>query len=124
MPKPKHVNALDVLNIGDVIDKIALDTGYFKKDVKKILTKFREVVLDEVAHGNAVRWSGFGIFLPVIRHYRQKTPDGAVKYKVSKSDMGLVFYPSATCAKMKPKVDVDLLLARGDYDGPSHKYAL
>ena len=118
----KHYNVLDVLSLQDVVDLIATRTGIFKKDVRAVLDAFKEVVCEQVASGRAVRWHQFGLFLPVVRMRREKGPDGKTVTVPEKSQLGLVFYPGRLTARLKPRVSVDLLLERGEYSGPAHRY--
>ncbi len=53
-----------------VIDQIASKTGMSKKDVGEVLMHFQEVVMKEVASGNKVTFTGFGVYQPVKRKAR------------------------------------------------------
>lgn len=120
--RPKQVNVFEVLSLDDLVDLVAARTGLFKKDVRTVLDAMRAVVLEQVASGNAIRWHQFGIFLPLVRFKRQQQPDGT-KVVPAKDRLGLVFYPSTAVSSLKAKVDVERLLERGSYNGPSHGYA-
>jgi hypothetical protein len=120
MPRPKQVNALEVLTMSDLVDRISDKSGYTKNNVKTVLSTLREVVLSEVARGNAARWKNFGIFVPVIRYTRSKD---LKRWRLDKTAIGMAFYPSKAVTKLKPEIDVDLLLERGEYDGSRHIYA-
>jgi nucleoid DNA-binding protein len=122
--RPKQVNVFSVLSLNDLVDLVASRTGIFKKDVRTVLDTMREVVLEQVASGNAVRWHQFGIFLPLVRFTRERQPDGSTKMVPARHRLGFAFYPSATVSNLKPTVDVERLLERGDYNGPSHRYTL
>lgn len=121
--RPKQINVLDVLSLSDVVDLVAERTGLFKKQVKLVLDTFRDVALEQVAAGNAIRWHHFGIFLPVVRYIRQQAPDGSLKMVPNRSQIGFAFYPTSATARLKAAVDVQTLLDRGDYNGPRNKYA-
>lgn len=119
MTRPKQVKALEVLTLSDLVDRVADRSPYTKNNVHTVLKLLREVVVEEIAKGNAVRWYRFGTFVPVVRYKKDKTTN---IFKLDKSTVGLVFYPSSAITSLKPQVDVDLLLERGEYDGRSHVY--
>lgn len=117
-----QVKANDVLTIDDVVSKIAVQTGMFKRDVKTVLTAFRDLVLDEVAKGNAIRMHRLGIFVPKLRYVAKKSSDGSKRFVLDTSKLGLVFYPSTSAASLAPKTDVEQLISKGPYDGFKHNY--
>ena len=117
LPRPKHFNALHVYSFTDLVDMIARHTGLFKRDVRTVLLALKDMVTEQVSAGNAIRWRGFGIFLPVIR-YTRKVEEGRQTLVPSTSRLGMVFYPAAEMQRLKPMVNVRDLLDMGGYHGP------
>lgn len=109
MPRPKHIDALCVYSFSDLVDMIAERTSMLKTEVRSVLSTFKEVVIDQVSAGNAIRWRRFGVFLPVLRY---STKDNSAL----PSRIGLVFYPALSLHAIKPQVDVRELAKRG-YSG-------
>jgi len=110
MPRPKHVDALHVHSFTDLVNMIAERTAMLKTEVRSVLSALREVVIEQVSTGNAIRWHRFGIFLPVLRYSvtNKGTPTSC--------QIGMAFYPSLRLHNLEAKVDVQELLQRG-YSG-------
>lgn len=121
MPRAPHVQAHEVLSLDDVITKLATQTGMFKSDVRRVVVALRDLILDEVAKGNAVRLYRLGIFVPRPRYMTEKTSDGKKRFVLDKSKLGLVFYPSTPAATLKAKTDVEQLI-NTPYTGFKHNY--
>jgi integration host factor subunit beta len=46
----------------DLIDRVAQATGHRRADVKRAITVFLEVMVDELAQGNRIEFREFGVF--------------------------------------------------------------
>jgi integration host factor subunit beta len=51
----------------DLIDRIARSTGYRRTDVKKTLSAFVDVMIEELARGNRIEFRDLGVFETKVR---------------------------------------------------------
>lgn len=58
-------------NKANLVDKIAQETGFTKKDVDVLITKFLDSIVDELVAGNDVNFIGFGKFSVTERSERK-----------------------------------------------------
>ena len=59
------------MNKASLIERIATEADFTKKDAKKTLKVVINIITQELKAGNNVSISGFGVFLPKIRHARK-----------------------------------------------------
>jgi len=58
------------MNKASLIERIALDTGLSKKQVKDCLESIIDIIIEELQAGKEVKISGFGTFSSKVRHAR------------------------------------------------------
>jgi integration host factor subunit beta len=54
----------------DLIDRIASETGHRRSDVKDVVQRFLDTVIQELADGNRLEFRDFGVFEPRARAAR------------------------------------------------------
>lgn len=55
------------MNKGEFVDRLAEETGFTKKDSKKALDSFLEVITETLEEDEEVMFTGFGTFEPQAR---------------------------------------------------------
>ena len=58
------------MNKVTLIERVALDTGLSKKQVKDCLESIIDIIIEELKAGREVKVSGFGVFSSKVRHAR------------------------------------------------------
>lgn len=58
------------MNKVTLIERVAIDTGLSKKQVKDCLESIIDIIIEELKEGREVKISGFGVFSSRVRHAR------------------------------------------------------
>jgi len=72
------------MNSKELIDQVAKETGYHKKEIKEVVDSVLSTISKSLAKGEKVQFVGFGTFKVVKRAAREgRNPQTGKKIKIS-----------------------------------------